>query len=306
MLVKANSRTVAAVAAIMLGGCSPSEPNYEPTYGVRTARQQTYSFAVHPLHNPALLQKTYGPLIDYLNASTGGARFKLVSSRDYAAFNRRLAAQEFAFALPNPYQTVEATASGYRVFGKVGGDENFRGIILTRRDSPIRTVADLRGKVISYPAPTAVAGTMLPQYFLQHHGVPLSKTTVVYVGSMESSIQSVLMRASDAAAVWPDPWQKYLLAYPERARQLQVRWITPPLVNNGLVVRRDVPPAVADRVLAALRNLQSTSDGQRLLRQLAVSNFEPADDASYDPVRKFLRSFSATVRPLPKAGATHW
>ncbi|HEV2594500.1 MAG TPA: phosphate/phosphite/phosphonate ABC transporter substrate-binding protein [Sphingomicrobium sp.] len=284
----------------MLSSCGRSGNQYEPAYADRASQPEGYSFAVHPLHNPALLQKTYGPLIDYLNANTG-AKFKLVSSRDYSSFGDRLSSGEFDFALPNPYDTVLASAHGYRIFGKVGGDENFRGIIITRRDSGVRTLQDLRGKAISYPAPTAVAGTMMPQYYLQQHGVPVDPTTVVYVGSMESSIESVLTRSTVAGALWPDPWQKYIRSHPEEARQLRVRWITPPLVNNGLVVRNDVPPEVAERVLVALRRLSKSPEGRHLLLQLAITEFEPANNATYDPVRRFVRRFSATVRHVPMA-----
>lgn len=289
---------IAAVGASLLG-CNRASPGYTPTFSDLETGPKTYSFGVHPLHNPALLQKTYGPLIDYLNARSARAKFRLVSSRDYASYDRRLMAGEFDLALPNPYETVVASAAGYRVFGKVGNDDKFRGIILTRSDSSVKTILDLRGRTISYPAPTAVAAAMLPQYFLQQHGVSLNSTKVVYVGSMESAIESVLSGRSDAAAVWPDPWQKYILAHPTDAKQLAVRWVTPSLVNNGLVVRRSLPPEIARGVLAHLRQLPTTSEGHALLKHLEISRFDPANNTTYRPARQFLQRFSRTVRPLP-------
>ncbi|MEZ4694041.1 MAG: PhnD/SsuA/transferrin family substrate-binding protein [Aliarcobacter sp.] len=50
-----------------------------------------------------------------------------------------------------------------KVFAKMGDDENFRGIFLVRKDSGIKNFEDLKGKKISYPAPTALAATILPQ-----------------------------------------------------------------------------------------------------------------------------------------------
>jgi phosphonate transport system substrate-binding protein len=290
---------IAAGLALGLGGCGGEKRGYEPEFSSREAGRASYTFAVHPLHNPALLHRTYGPLIDYLNRHVEGARFRLVASRDYPSFNRRMAEREFDFALPNPYQALEAAHAGYRIFGKVGGDEGFRGMILVRRDSPIESVADLRGKTISYPAATAVAATMLPQYFIRSHGVRLEETRTLYVGSMESAIRSVGSGASDAATTWPDPWEKYVRSNPAEAAKLEVKWVTPPLVNNALVVRQSLPPQIAARVLRALEALPRTREGRRMLASMSIQSFEPATEATYAPVKRFLADFAATVRPLP-------
>ena len=290
---------LAAAAALTLSSCRDSEQAYQPVLTRHPQKARELTFAVHPLHNPAMLHRTYRPLIDYLNATVTGARFKLVASRDYAAFDRRLAAGEFDFALPNPYQAVQSAASGYRIFGKVSGDEGFRGLILVRRGSPIDSVDDLRGRTISYPAPTAVAATMLPQFYLHSHGLPLSATRSVYVGSMESTIGSVLSGTSDAGATWPDPWEKYRRAHPGEAARLEVRWTTPPLVNNALVVHRSQSAALAARVLEALQRLSKTALGRSLLEKLSLPGFESASPATYEPVRRFLVTFSKEVRPLP-------
>ena len=298
-----NRRLVCQLAflplILPLAGCGRSEESYEPGFVNPRSRATRHrlSFAVHPLHNPVMLDRIFRPLTDYLTA-TVGARFKLVSSRDYASFDRRLAEGAFDFALPNPYQVVRSAGHGYRVFGKVAGDQDFHGLILTRRDSPIRSIGQLRGKTIGYPAPTAVAATMLPQRFLHDNGVPLSSTRTVYVGSMESAIRSLIAGACDAAAIWPDPWQKFRRSDPEGARLLEVRWRTPHLVNNGLVVGRSVPQEKTGQVLAALTELSRSARGQALLDSMSIRAFEPADDRTYAPVRQFLREFSRTVRPI--------
>jgi len=62
---------------------------------------------------------------------------RLEASRNYPAYDKKLFAGHFHFALPNPYQTVTAQKNGYKIFGKMGDDDNFRGIILVRKDSGI-------------------------------------------------------------------------------------------------------------------------------------------------------------------------
>ena len=254
---------------------------------------------MHPLHNPRRLFEIYGPLVDLLNRRIPNARFRLEASRDYAEYDRKLRERHFDLALPNPYQTLKAQERGYRVFAKMGDDHNFRGIILVRKDSGIKEVRDLRGKAVSYPAPTALAATMLPQDFLHAHGLDINRDIENrYVGSQESSILNVFQGRTAAGATWPPPWQALVRERPELAEALEVKWQTRSLPNNSLVARDDVPEAVLAALRTELLRLHEHPEGQALLARLPLSRFEAADDATYAPVRAFVQRFSAQVRPL--------
>jgi phosphonate transport system substrate-binding protein len=283
---------------IVLSACGEEDDGYAPTISsARDAGTHEYVFGVHPLHNPQQLFRVYGPLIDHLNAHLNGPKLRLEASFDYAGFEQKLYSGKFDFALPNPYQTVRSLEHGYRVFAKMGDDDHFRGIIIVRRDSGIQSVADLRGKVISYPAPTALAAAMLPQAFLQEQGLDVMQDTKsIYVGSQESSIMNVVLGTSAAGATWPPIWQRFKDEKPDLAAQLELKWETSSLVNNGLVVREDVPADLTRRIRDLLCSLNQSKEGQTILSGIALSRFEAADDQTYAPVEAFLDHFSKTVR----------
>jgi phosphonate transport system substrate-binding protein len=287
------------LAVTVLAGCSRQgdQTSYRPEFSAAPPGvQRVYVFAIHPLHNPKRLFEVYGPLVDYLNARVSGVRFRLEASRNYAEFDKKLEAREFHFALPNPYQTLAAVRRGYTVFGKMGDDENFRGIILVRRDGAIREVADLKDKAVSFPAPTALAATMMPQHFLHCHGLNVRRDIETrYVGSQESSIMNVYLGNVAAAATWPTPWTSFKREHPDIAGALAVQWQTDPLVNNGLVVRDDIEPGVRRQVEAALFSLHESTEGRRILARMPLSRFEPATNATYGPVQAFLDEFDRTV-----------
>ena len=256
-----------------------------------------YRFGIHPLHNPARLHDIFSPLMDYLNKNIDGAEFKVEASRNYAAYDKKLFSGEFHFSLPNPYQTVRSLEHGYRVFGKMGDDHNFRGIILVRKDSSIKSIADLKGKAISYPAPTALAATMMPQYYLQTHGLNVMKEVDNrYVGSQESSIMNVFLGDTIAGATWPPPWRALSKERPQLAEQLEIKWQTKPLPNNGLVARNDIPEKLVKQVAKLLFELHTNKKGQHILERMELSRFESANDETYQPVRKFLATFKKEVR----------
>lgn len=298
--IQSNMKWVMFIIMLLLNPYAYAEEStYQPTYSPKPPSVTDYVVGIHPLHNPQKLMLVYGPIVDYINSNIPEAHFKLEASRNYEEFEKKLYAGHFAFAMPNPYQTIQSVKHGYRIFGKMGDDDVFRGIILVRKDSGIHEVADLKGKVVSYPAATALAATMMPQYYLHTHGIDINLDIENrYVGSQESSIMNVFLGRVAAGATWPVPWKIFLVEHPELANQLEVKWETEPLLNNGWVVREDIPAPIADQFARLLFGLHENEQGKKMLEQLPISRFEPATDETYRPVRDFLENFSKTVRQI--------
>lgn len=277
-------------------------PPYQPTFSKsKSSISLEYVVGVHPLHNPQKLFEVYGPIVDYLNAKIPNAHFHLEASRNFEEFENKLYSGYFDFAMPNPYQTVRSIKAGYAVFGKMGDDDEFRGIILVRKDAGIRSVVDLKGKKVSYPAITALAATMMPQYYLHTHGLDVNHDIEnVYVGSQESSIMNVYLGQVSAGATWPVPWKAFAKEHPDQASQLEIKWQTEPLLNNGWVVRKDVSPEILQKVAAALFELNASEEGRKILELIPISRFEKANNASYKPVEDYLERFSEVVHPIER------
>jgi len=292
-----------ALWALPLAGCLQDDPRtaYQPTYSdqpsVRPGPHE-FVFGIHPLHNPAMLFDIYGPLVDWLNVRLGEGRIVLEASRNYEEYDRKLAARHFDLSMPNPYQTLLGLQAGYRVFAKMGNDEVFRGLILTRADSPVSQVRDLLGKVVSFPAKTALAATMMPQRYLHDHGLPLKSYQQRYVGSQESSIMNAYLGDSMACATWPPPWETFQREYPERAEEMRVLWVTDSLPSVSLMARNDFPPALLDTLRSALLHLHEDERGRELLARIPLKRFEAASEITYQPVRRFVDDFERQVRPL--------
>ena len=286
---------LASMTGCLQQDASSHEPEVVETHNLKTE----YRFAVHPLHNPTRLFEVFNPLLEYLNNNTKDSHFILEASRDYATFDNKLKQKTVSFALPNPYQTLIALEHDYRVIAKMGDDINFKGIILVRKDSHIRKPKDLKGKSVSFPAPTALAATMLPQYYLHTHGLNINKDiTNKYVGSQESSIMNVFLGTTAAGATWPPPWQALSNERPELKEQLKVIWETQSLPNNSIVARDDVPDTLAIQVQTLLADLHNTPEGKLILEKMYLSKYEIADNETYNSVKKFVTKFDKTVRPL--------
>jgi phosphonate transport system substrate-binding protein len=294
---------VLMLCAFVLAACGSGrkEESLTPEYSTATSNASSLEIvlAVHPLHNPQKLNEVFGPLVEYLNQNIPGTHFRLEASRDYAAFNARLYGRQFQFALPNPYQTITAMKHGYHVIAKMGNDQDFRGIFLVRKDGGIRSVTDLKGKAVSYPAPTALAACMMPQYYLQTQGLNVMHDIENrYVGSQESSIMNVVLGNVAAGATWPPPWRAFARKYPDKAAQLEVIWETPPLVNNSFMARDDMAPELVEAMRKVLVTLNAHKEGRDILNRMETCCIDAANDETYAPVVAFTEEFSRKVRPL--------
>ncbi len=82
------------------------------------------------------------------------------------------------------------------------------------------------------------------------------------------------------------------------AEKVMVKWETPHLVNNGLVVKENVPEKILQQVGDIIFHLQDTPEGQTILSSMELSHYEPATNTTYQPVETFLAEFEKDVRPI--------
>jgi phosphonate transport system substrate-binding protein len=279
------------------GTAPPSGLQYEANLG--SASKNSYSLAIHPLHNPKKLAEAYQPLVDYLNANISDASFVLEASRDYQDYERKFRARTPEFLLPNPWHTLEAIKVGYHVIAMAGDADDFKGIFIVRKDSGLETPSELKGKIVSYPSHTALAACIMPQYFLHQNGLDINKDIQnIYVGSQESSIMNAYLGKSAAGATWPPPWRLFQKDHPEQAAQLKLIWETKPLMNNSFMVRDDVPIDLSKKVQKLIVNLNQTPEGKAILASSTTARFHMADNLSYDKVRDYVAIFEHEVRPV--------
>jgi phosphonate transport system substrate-binding protein len=107
---------------------------------------------------------------------------------------------------------------------------------------------------------------------------------------------NVLLGHVAAGATWPVPWKTFQQENPEMAAQLEVKWQTETLPNNGWVARSDTPEVLTKAVGKALVRLNSTQEGRAMLEKMGITRFECASNKTYRPVLHYLKVFSKTVR----------
>lgn len=299
LLVRYLAMALLLIAAALLTACNDKDSgDYKPKGVVQL--QSSYIVGIHPYLNSKKTYLSYRPILDYLEANIAGVKFELQTASNYADYEEKLYKTKFDFALPNPYQTVNAISMGYTVIAKMKPDDVFRGVIVARKSSNIQSVNDLKGKTVSFPAKTALAAAMMPLYFLHKNGLDVNKDIELkFVGSQFSSIMNAYTGDSIAAATWPPPWEQWKKENPDMATEMIILWVTQPLTNNGFVAKDTIDNNLSLQVAKALVELSSTEKGKTILQNAGFDGFEYADNAKYEPVKKFLKEYDKAIG-LPK------
>jgi len=168
------------------------------------------------------------------------------------------------------------------------GTSTYRGLIVVREDSPIRSFDDLRGRSLAVLRAT-YAGALFPVWLMSNHnmlerpGTP----TLVAVGTHDEGIEAVLNGRADAAAVK----DLRLYAYQREHPQSRFRVIEQcaPVPNNALVLRKDVDKALETRLVAALKSMEKDPQARPALEALGAARFVECRPEEYAPIFRMTR-----------------
>ncbi|MEW5892569.1 MAG: PhnD/SsuA/transferrin family substrate-binding protein [Pseudomonadota bacterium] len=282
------------VLSISAGNLWAQSPKPYKPGGVK-AKDVVYSFAPHPYLTPKELYAAYEPIMRYLERKIPGAKFQVETSTDYADYEAKIASRRFHFGLPNPYQTVLSLGHGYHVIAKMAPDEDFRGLMVVRKDRKPRQPGDLAGQPLCFPSPTAVAATMLPLLYLHDHGLNLKESPIKYVGSPASAIMHVYTGDAAACGVSIRHWRIWRQDNADKASELDTLWLTGSLPHNSVIARDDVPANLARQVGAALIAMDKDPQLDQTQFRAGQSHFEPANDATYKVMAQFLKRYDEAI-----------
>lgn len=284
-----------SLALILLSTGSALADSYKPSGS--TSQENVYIFGPHPYSNPQDVFEDYEPIMRYLERKLPGNHFQIETSKDYADYETKLAAQRFHFSLPNPYQTLFSLKHHYRVIAKMTPDEDFRGLLVARTDKHIHSLHDLADKTLCFPSPTAVAATMLPLLYLREkQGVEIMHNiNINYVGSQFSSMLNAYSGDAIACGTSVRFWRTWSRENPDKAAQMQVILKTSSLPHNAIIARTDISPKLAQQVASVLAGLDKDREIDQKQFKIDQQHFEPANDASYKPMQDFLRRYDQKI-----------
>ncbi len=254
---------------------------------------KTIKVAVLPLYSAITMYDRYEPLMRYLSQETG-YEFKLVIPRDFQDFMKMVVGGKLDFSYQNPYIfalierdkdiTPLVTTIGedsLSTSGVAGGD-SFRGVIITRTDSPIREVAELKNKKVLITSPKSAGGYLSQRLFLMNMGIDTEKDLkIVDAKRQENVILGVYRGEADAGFVR----ESALVVLKDAVDMKKIRVLarTKPLPNWPFALCGKVSRPLADRV----RRLLSGLKDKEILKAARIKGFKAASAADFEALKKY-------------------
>ena len=236
------------------------------------------TFGVVPQQSASRLAEEWGPLLAEVSRRAG-VPLVFRTAPSIPVFEERLGQGEFDLAYMNPYHyVVFHKANGYRAFAKEQ-DRKIKGILVVKKDSSYRKLADLAGKTVVFPAPAAFAASILPQAEFGRLRIPIESKFVASHDSVYRAVAAGLQEAGGGI-------QRTLEASPVEIREtLRVLSETPAYTPHAFAAHPRVTPEVLAKVMAAMASVSADEAGQRLLAPLAFKGIAAAQDKEWNDIR---------------------
>jgi phosphonate transport system substrate-binding protein len=237
------------------------------------------SIGITPLKAASKLAEDWQPLIAEVGRRAG-VELVFRTAASVPAFGERLAQGEYDIAYMNPYHyAVYSARTGYRAMVREQG-RPLAGIIIVRKDSPYRKLADLAGRTVIFPTPLAFAASLLTQAELQRQGVAIDAR---YVQSHDSVLHGVASGGFDAGGTIAKIIDS---ADPKTRNDLRILARTEAYQSHPIAAHPRVDAETVKKLRAAFLSLNQDETGRRLLDRVAFKGMETASDKDYNDIRR--------------------
>jgi len=258
--------------------------------------QQVLRVTAIPDESPTELARKAVPLMKYLEERLG-MKVEFTPVNDYAASVEALANKQVDLAWFGGFTFVQAQhRSGGKVIPLVQREEDtkFRSVFITTEPG-IKSLADLKGRNVSFGSQSSTSGHLMPRSFLLAAGVDPDRDfkRVAYSGAHDATVAAVASGKVDAGALNISVWEKLVADKKADPSKLRVFYTTPTYYDYNWTVHADMPADLREKIAKAFLDLKaSTPQGKEILELQRATRFVPTNASNYKGIEAAARSAS--------------
>ena len=248
-------------------------------------RGDVVKFGVLPLDSPAVMFRKFTPLAEYLSRKLE-KKVELKVAVDFESALKDIGQNITQLCAMGPATYAEGHKKyGVKVLVKAlrNGKPYHHAVIITRDDSTIKSMADLKGKTFAFADIQSSTGHILPRAMLKEAGVDLENLQYYqYLGHHDEVARAVLKGDFDAGGVME------ATAYKFKSEGLRILQISDDIPEFNICYN----PAIGEKELAVIKTAiislnNATAEGSLILTSIGkeCTGFVEADDKDYDGIR---------------------
>jgi len=223
-----------------------------------------YTFDVVPQLTAAKIYSTWSPLLERVGKEAGLC-FELRVSPTIPEFEQKLLKGEPEFVFLNPYHAVLAHQKKKYQPLLADSEDLLTGILVVRADSPIKSLDELKGKNISFPAPNSFAASLLIRAELGKRKIDISP---VFVKTHSNVYRSVIGKDALAGGGVNNTLDNEVS---EVRQQLRVLFETQAYTPHPVATHPTITAVVRERFFKAMLKQTQDDEGRKLLEGINLS-----------------------------------
>lgn len=293
--------SVSMMILAALAGCRQNEPaqRIDPSRTEQTRNGKAVipssglRIAVGAMITPKEGFAYYREFLDYISRQMGQP-VHYVDAESYDDINQKLKRGDIdaGFVCSGPY------VDGRKEFGlellaapQAYGKTVYYAYIIVPKDSPARSMDDLKGKRFAFTDPLSNTGKLVPEYMLRLKGHSPEQffEKVVYSGSHDKSISAVNQGLIDGASVDSLIWEYTNRTSQASTSRTRIILTSEPYAIPPFVVRPGLDPGIKQKLRDILLNAHAVPEGKALLDKMMIERFKTIDDKAYDSIREMKR-----------------
>ncbi|MEN8192475.1 MAG: PhnD/SsuA/transferrin family substrate-binding protein [Bacteroidota bacterium] len=207
-------------------------------------------FGVISRYSPNIIYKGYQPIMDYLTDNTP-YKFELKLSSSYQETVRQLVDNEVSAAFFGTLIYLKARKS-FNIEPilkplNADGKPFFQSALITKEDSDIKTISDLKDKKLALPSEQSFSGSGLLLYELKNSGLGLSELdSIHHFLHHHTVVHQVLMGNFDAGVV------KDRVAKEFTDNGIRIFAYSTPRSSSPIVIKKEYDEEIVNSIKAAL------------------------------------------------------
>ncbi|WP_442596030.1 phosphate/phosphite/phosphonate ABC transporter substrate-binding protein [Parapusillimonas sp. JC17] len=242
-----------------------------PTDPAKLKTPSTIVFTYTPVEDPAVYAEIFSPFTKHLaQCMDRKVVFYQVQSNAAeieAMRSNRLHVGGFSTG-PTNFAVNLAGAVPFAVKGDANGFQGYNLILIVKKDSPYKTLADLKGKKVAHTSPSSNSGNMAPIALFPKEGlVPGKDYDFLYSGKHDQSVMGVNSGDYDAAAVASDVFHRMAERGQVKEDDFRVLYRSEKFPTSSFAYAYDLEPAFRDKMLKCFydyrfpKEMQEAFDG---------------------------------------------
>lgn len=230
----------------------------------------TLVFTYTPVEDPAVYKDAFADFQAYLSKATGKKVIYYTvqsnSAEIEAMRSGRLHIAGFSTG-PTGFAVNLAGAVPIAVKGGPDGFQGYNLVVITRKNSGIKSLADLKGKKVAHTSPSSNSGNLAPRALLPDQGiVPDQDYEVSFSGKHDQSILGVVSGDYDAAPVASDVLERMIGRGVVNANDLEILYRSPKFPTSSFAYAHDLHPDLVHKIVGAFHTYRFPPEMQKAFK----------------------------------------